>query len=474
MPDPAVDLARFKRASSMLLASMHGRFTLPLELHTIAQLGYGMDPRTVPVTALQLMGSNPAVYLAERTISGIIRRPDLYSVKHDDPKVRAETEAWLWPLLPTLLGGAARAFAYGTIVSVLDWERKTLRIMVAAEEKGKPRLRTLVEHTHFREAFELHPDSTTFQLDDAGRVVSVVSEGGTYGADRVAPWIWDPEFGSVLGQGARRRSWADYCRHLIVSVLRDKYLERSVDSPRIAYAPEGFVNPEDEERTPIPEFVGTLLDDLRGSGNIVFPSVRDAAGNKKYEVQALDLPDRAEVWDAALNRIEGNIFNAYLMSPSLGAVGGDAGGVASKTLEGMIDEHIEDLASFAAAGLSRLVEIVHRANYDPQKVAPPEIAATDVGKAAARKIYQEVLRLGNGAARGEVALRTDVPALLDKLGIPLRDAPLDPFKHPDPSAPEVGRPENPSSERADRREDARTEEGEEDTGGQDVEREEQE
>lgn len=474
---PEIDLTRYRRRGpgitapgvNLAVASASfgfGRFTAQAELQTIAELGYGMDPRAVPVSALQLMGCNPAIYLAERTISGIVRRPDLYSVRHKDPKIVAETEAWLWPLLGRLTAAAARAFSYGTVAVVLDWDRRTLRVMVPGKN-GKERARTLVRHTHFVRAFEVHPDETLLLIDEQGAVDRITALGGTYGAGRVHVWAWDPEFGSVVGQGARRRSWRDYCEHMILTVLRDKYLERSVDSPRVSYSPDGEIE-IDGVKYRIPEYVGQLLDEARGSGSINLPSKRDSNGEKLYELDVLEVPDRNEVWDASLNRCESNMFLAFLVSSTLSGGLDDAGGAASRTLEGMLREHVEDLANWVAEGLTRIVDLVHAANYDPEQVDPPEIVATDVGKAAARKIMQQVLSLAVNAQRGEVALRTDIPALLDKLGIPLRSEP--------PEFPEgwggegggggtpPGRPRDMTSDREQRREDARTEEGEEDTG----------
>lgn len=478
MPDdkPDIDTSKkFKRAGSSV-TGLRGRFTRQLELHVLAQLGYGLDPRSVPVSVLQLMGATcPAVYLAERTVSGIVRRSDLFSVRHGDPKIIAETEAWLWPRLPRLLGGAARGYGYGTVVCVLDWERKTMRVEVPSADgktRNKTRNKTLVDHTHFAAAFEVHPDATSFRLDEQGEIAAVDVLGTSYPASRVAPWIWDPEFGEVLGQGARQRAWRAYCQYLIVSLLRDKYLERSVDAPRIAYTPSGKVGGSEVE---IPDHVLQLLLDLQGSGGIALPSVRDSHGERKYDVQAFNLPDRARVWDDALDRAEAEVFKAYLVPPGMaGAVDGEG---ATKALEGMLREFIEDLAGFAAQGLTRLVHLVHAANYDPEKVAPPDVIATDVGKVAARKTYLEVLRLANSAAGGEISARADLPKLLDLLGIPVREKPEeeedeDVAGDDEKSGEEPGRPRDPFGDREQRREDATTSEGEDDTGGDDVEREE--
>jgi hypothetical protein len=465
MPDKPVDLRPFKRANTAALVQARGRVTLQFELHALAQLGYGLDPNSVPVEGLRVMGRTcPAIYPAEQTISGIVRRPDLFSVRHPDPKIRAEVEAWLWPLLTRLLAGAARGFIYGTSACLLDWERRTLRIEVPKQdESGDTRAKTLVDHTHFGKAFELHPDVTAFHLDAQGEIVSLEVLGETYDANRVVPWIWDPEFGEVIGQGARQRAWLPYCTYLIVRLLRDKYLERSVDSPRIVYAPEGKVTIDGVEKTNAEHAVDLVMD-VQGSGTVGLPSVTDNNGKEKYRVQTLDLPDRKDVWAEALDRCSGEVFQAYLVPPPMAGALEDAGGAATKALDGMLREFIENLALYCAAGLTRIVQIVHAKNYDPEKVEPPEIIATDVGKANARKTYLEVIKLANAAARGEVAARADLPKLLDALGIPVREAPFDPFSGPDPSARPEGRPRDEHGDREGRREDARTPEGEEDTG----------
>lgn len=552
MPTDANSLVPFKRANARIARVGTTRLWSEFQLHAMAQLGYGMDPRSVPVGALQVMGATcPGVYLAEQTLSGIIRRPDLFSIRHENPKIVAEAEAHLWPLLPRLLSAAARGFSYGTVVCILDWERRTLRyrvpvkpkpaarayhathqralralfagdckeavmaadgallradlaagaraaferlrqaaarqlrrdgvlvpspprlLRVEGEGEGATRGKTAVNHTHYRQAFETHPDSTTLLLDDQGELAGVDILGTPYAMDRVAAWIWDPEFGDVIGQGARQRAWTPYCRFLIVSLLRDKYLERSVDSPRIAFAPPGKVTIDGVEKE-IPEYVVDLLHELQGSGAIGLPGAKDSSGNRLYEVDQLDVPDRSTVWAEAIDRCDGEVFKAYLVPPAMAGSLEEGSGAGARALDGMLREFIENLANFAASGLSRLLAIVHAKNHDPEKIEAPYAVATDVGKAAARKTYLEVIRLANASARGEVSARADLPKLLDALGIPLRKGPFDPFEEEDPSGEEPGRPRKQDGAREERREDATTEEGEDDTGGEDVDREERE
>jgi hypothetical protein len=454
------DLSRFVRSSFAVGASLGGRHSQGFEGWVTTQLSHTTDPRLVPLSALQAMGTHPIIYLAERTLGGIVRRPELYYVRHADKRVVKETEEWLWPLLPTVLAAAARAFAYGSVPVVFNWTREDLKVRVPREAGGE-RGRTLVAHTHYASAHELWPGDVEVEARD-DELVALRHAGRTYKADRAHVFRWDAEFGSWLGQGARRRAWRDYCKSLVVDLLQAQYLERSVDSPRVAWAPAGTQRVDGAE-IPNGHYVNQLLAALRGSGSVTFPSTRDPNGNKRYELDVLNLPDRKDVWEQALNRHDAGILKAYLVPPSLAGVD-DLAAAGARVLDGMLREFIQDLAQFAADNLTEIVAIVHAANHDPVKVPPPEVMAYEV-PAAARKLYLEVLRLISAANRGEApADWVDVPALLDQLGVPLRTAPVASGPTEETGQDQRGRPRDMAGDRQERREDARTDQGEDSTG----------
>ncbi len=449
--DREPDLAPFVRASEGN-KDLTRQFSSALEHWVHDQIRQATNPDAVPLRALQSMGSHPVVYLAEQTITGLIRRPNLYFVSHPDKRVVKETEEWLWPLLPGILSVAARSFAYGSVPVIFNWGTEDLRVQVPRDTEPGIRNRTLKGHVHYTSAHEVWPGAV--EVDVENDVLQAVRfEGRRYRADRAHVFRWDPEFGSWAGQGARRRAWRDYCKSLIVSLLQSRYLERSVDSPRIAWAPPGTQTVDGEE-VPNIRHVNQLLMALRGSGAVTFPSTRDASGNKRYELDVLDLPDRKDVWHQALNRYDGGILKAYLVPPSLAGIE-DLAAAGARILDGMLREFIQDLATFAATNLTELVGIVHAMNHDPAKVPAPDILAYEV-PAAVRKLYLEVLRLIGAAGREEApADWVDVPALLDQLGVPLRTTPVE--RRDSPGAP-PGRPPDLASGREERREDTRTDE----------------
>jgi hypothetical protein len=445
---PDLDLSPFVRAAQDLGLTANGGYSGVLDMWVQSQVRQSADPAVVPLRALQAMGTHPVVYLAERTITGLIRRPNLYYVSHPEKRIVKETEEWLWPLLPVLLEAAARAFAYGSVPVILNWGTRDLRIEVPRYEGGV-RSRTLKEHVHYVSAHEVWPGDAKVRVED-DELLAVEVDGRSYDADRAHVLRWDAEFGSWAGQGARRRAWTDYAKSLAVTVLQSRYLERSVDSPRVAWAPPATLKVDGADIPGI-RHVNQLLLALRGSGAVTFPSTRDANGQKRYELEVLDLPDRKDVWHQALNRYDAGILKAYLVPPSLAGIE-DLAAAGARILDGMLREFIQDLATYAADNLTRLVARVHAVNYDPAKVAPPTILAYEV-PAAVRKLYLEVLRLIGAAKSGEApADWVDVPALLDQLGVPLRTAPVEKQEGGGVS----GRAPDLTSGQQERREDART------------------
>ena len=215
----------------------------------------------------------------------------------------------------------------------------------------------------------------------------------------------------------------------------------------------------DGQEIPTIDHVSQLLLTLQGAGVLTFPSTRDAGGNRRYELDTLDLPDRKDTWEQALNRYDAGILKAYLVPPSLAGVD-DLGATGAKILDGMLKEYIQDFAVFAADHMSALVKTVHARNHGPARVPPPDILAYEV-PASVRKLYLEVLRLLGGSKNNDPAAWVDAPALLDQLGVPLRTAPLEAGEK---EAKEPGRGRDLTGQREERREDARTHEGEDAVG----------
>jgi len=417
-----------------------------LQQHAMTRLKHA-DPATVPLQMLKGMDQHAMVYLAERTVTGVLRRPDLYYVRHKDPAIKAEVEEWLWPLLPQLLGSIARAYAYGSIPVVFNWAQEDLWV-------GDRRFE---DHVHYGSVHELWPGDV--EIDARNDALTAIRyDKRRYSAERAALFVWDREFGGWQGKGARRRAWTDYCRSLSVELLQVRYLERSVDPIRFVRAPGGFVEIDGQEISSLNHLSGLTLQ-LEGGGSISLPSDRDERGNPLYDVSFLEAPERQGVWEKALNRYDAGILRAYLVPPRLGGLE-DVGATGAKTLDGMLKEFVQDLAQFAADELTKIVTTVHRYNHSERNVPAPEVLAYEV-PASVRRLYLEVLRLVGAADRDEApADWVDVPALLDQLGVPLRTEPQVSERGRKPS----GRPRDVSGGRERRRDAARTTEGEHHVG----------
>ena len=158
------DLTPFVRAAQGQLALGYP-YSRGRERWVNSQLGQGVDPGAVPLEALRAMGTHPVVYLAERAITGVIRRPNLYYVSHPEKRVVKETEEWLWPLLPTVLGVAARAFVYGAAPVIFNWGVEDLRVQVPRSSGDGTRNRTLAQHTHYVSAHEVWPGEVEVEVE---------------------------------------------------------------------------------------------------------------------------------------------------------------------------------------------------------------------------------------------------------------------------------------------------------------------
>ena len=86
------------------------------------QIGPAHVPAHAPWDHIEAMGLDPVIYLGESAATAPVRDPRLYYCSHADPKVKAETEQWLYPLLPDLTTACARSYAWGSVPFVLDWD----------------------------------------------------------------------------------------------------------------------------------------------------------------------------------------------------------------------------------------------------------------------------------------------------------------------------------------------------------------
>ena len=172
----APTMADFRR-QSWALGDLTGSSLLSL-----ASIGAGADsytaPQDVPWEVLDAMGYDPVVYLGERAVSSVALDPELYYVRHSDPRVVAEVEAWLMPILGDLVAAILPAFAYGVAPIVLDYSAEDLRSLV---DMGKgERVRTLRGGVHFSRVHSVWPGEVGLGTDEAGRVASIVHGGRSY------------------------------------------------------------------------------------------------------------------------------------------------------------------------------------------------------------------------------------------------------------------------------------------------------
>lgn len=472
-----VDLSDFHRQSWGLDALGAG------DLVTLAAMSMSIRPDTppehVPVNVLDAIGWHPVVALSEHLATSPATDPELYYLR-GDPAACAEVEAWLRPLLTLqrapLLAQIVRAFAYGAVPIVLDWGVSDISFTVPGADGIGSRNRNIIGHAHYARSHEIWPGDAQLRVKD-DRLLGVLTRAGEYGGEdldepgkrRGFLAIWEPQFGRWQGQASRRRAYRDWFEEGMARLWEIRYVERSVDLPRIGFAPAGNLKVDGREVSAVSILRGQLQS-LRNGSTITLPSTRDASGNQAWDAKVLDHPDRHQIFDHAITSRSIRLMQAALCP----------GRAPDKASEEQMMDTVQRVCDFAARTLTRMVATVMELRHGPG--APfTQVLANDVPKRKLR-LAQDVFRTcADGIQRlpdGRQARLKDLvhPEIFDQLGIrarPLSEAardPSDPSLAPSPGRP--GRPIDVTGGREERRDAARTVEGEWDTGGRDVERDE--
>ena len=470
------DLSEFVR-SSWVTSSL----TLS-DVVALGAVGMGCTPTTpaqfVPVEVLDAIGTDPVVYTMERVLTAPAMDPELYFLR-GDKKACAEVEAWLRPLLTRqrapLLAQIVRAFAMGSVPIVLDYEARSIAFDVPSENAKGTMRRTIPGHVHYVRSHEVWPGEAQLRVD-GDRLVGVMAGGVEYGGEdledagraRAFLSIWDPCYGRWDGQGSRRRVYKDWIEGGMARLWEMRSLERVVDPARVGYAPEGDLTINGNKISAVKLLRAQMLS-LRNGSVITLPGTLDAGGNPLWRLeapfqstnghqiakQAIDARDVRKAWAA--------------LSPG--------GGVDKATEEQFMDS-VQSVCDFAAAFLTRVVGVALRVRYGD--LAPfVQVLANDIPKRKLRIVTQVFTSVASAQQRlpdGRVYTLAELvdPEILDQLGIKARK--VEDAAHEEgggePAPGPVGRPIEPAGGREDRRDASETIDGEEDTGGQDVEREE--
>lgn len=470
------DLSGFERANTELSLLGSGLFQRLAGIATAG--GKKLRPEQVPVSILDAIGWDETVRWSEWALLHMVQDPELYYVRAEGRRadsVIAEHEAWLRPLLPDLLPAILTAFAYGSAPMVLDWAVSDLGTRVESESGS--RNRRLSNHAHYACVHELWPGSTTIRAEN-DRLLAVGSEGGEVyggqdaeqlGAVRAFVPVWGKRFGRWLGQGSRRSvydPWFDKGYHQLWS---NRYLERSVDPVRVGYAPEGKIDRGDGNDVQAVALLKSIMQATRNGSSVAFPStlLRDTNA-RAWEMLNLEQPDRSEIWERVQTRDDLRIMRATL-SPA---------GLTGEFDESLYFDFIQSIADFAAKELTRIVSVVHRMNHGAA-ARTPKVIPSDVPKAKKRMLLELLKSVGDAVHHmpdGRVYTLGELvhPEIIEQLGVTARtvaEAAHEPAGETAKGSP--GRDRDLSSDREGRRDDARTEESENDTGGENMDRQEQ-
>lgn len=469
LPDvPQPDRSGFQRSG--FGGSVGAAEMLLLASHVSGRIGEHTDPEAVPWAVLDAMGYDPWVFLGEQLFAAPIRDQTLYYVQHDDPRVAAEAEAWLFrpAFCSALLRYVTGAFSLGLSVWVCDWAVEDLTIQ-ARTRTGGTRARTLREHQHYVAAHEIHPGEVDELRAESDRLVSVRYGSQTFRADRAFAHVWGERFGRWQGSSSRRRAWRAYYKSEFVDTWQGRWLERGVDPPRIAYAPDGRIELNGETLLAT-DVMAAAIKALRGGGVAVLPAKADNAGNQLWSVKAMELPDVSDVWHKALDQCAVAKLVASFVPPS--SAGLDTASMAGARIpQDMLVEQLEYGAQSTADQLSAVLAVVHRVNHGTAS-PPPIVCAREIPRTKVKRLM-DVLRAVVNTPRGiagsdlqrRIADSVDV-SILDELGIPRRAEDEVVGTPAGGGGGPPGRPREELGDRAERRENARTEAGEDAVGAE--------
>lgn len=493
---PSPDLSEFTRATwSADSLGLGG-------LLTLGAVGVGCTPSTapelVPLEVLDAIGYDPVVYTMESVVTGPAKDPEIYDVRCEDKRQRAEAKAILRPLLTSqrapILSQILRAFAFGSIPIVLDYEASDLSWeqerdpaptpAPPAGDKGHATpapaapatfRRTVKGHVHFVRSHEVWPGDAQLRVS-GDRLLGVVVGDQEYGGEdlddpgraRAFLSIWDPQFGRWGGQGSRRRVFKDWLEGGLARAWEMRALNRVVDPVRVGYAPEGDVTIGGTKVSAVKLLRGQMEKIANGSV-VTLPGTLDSGGNPLWRFEAPFQPGNGhEIAKQAIDARD--VRKAWAcLSP---------GGPVDKATEEQFLDQVQSLADFAAQVLTRILNVNMRLRYG-ERAAYVQVFASDIPKRKLRVVlevfratHQAVHRLPDG--RTYTLGQLVHPEILDQISIRKFEPEEVASAAPPPVAPgQPGQPLDLSSGRQDRRDDSKTVEGESDTGGDDVERDEQ-
>jgi len=446
---------------------------ISLSSFVLGDIGHGTLPQHVPWHVLDAMGWDPIIYLSERAMASPLLDAALYVVEHDDPRLKAETEAWLRPLLPRLLPVIVRALSLGAAPYVFNWVSEDLTISVA-RDGAAPKKEELPQHQHYGSVHDLHPGTVQLRVED-DRLIEVIHAQNTYKDDRAFVSVWDAQFGQWDGKASRRRAYKPWFDSLHAELWQGRYLERSVDPPRIGYAPKGDVTINGETMRATTLLASAVMA-LKNGGAGILPGIRDKDGNYLYEVAPMQLPDVHSVWHDALDAYDAKMMLAALVPPTTGGLS-EGSFSGARIPNDMFVELLEGAASWVAEQLTCIVAMPHIVNRTG-KTKPPVVKSRELPRDKIKRleaIYQSAATVERRTANGKTVTLAELidVSILDELGIKRRsveDAARDSGGgggggEAPSGAP--GRPREPMGDREERRRNAKTPEGEDDVGAVD-------
>lgn len=438
----------------------------------LGRIGEFTHPSLVPWIVIEAMGYDGWVNLGEQILAGPLRDQTLYFLEHHDTGLKAEIQACLDRLMFDLLEVGTRALAWGCMPFVLDPTVEDLWVPPSSGSSDT-QAKALAGHQHFAPIVHDLLPSDVFVDQKGDRLEWLRYGAARYPATRAFAPSWRKIAGRWEGIGSRRMAYLAWYRAELDELRQARWLDRSVDPPRVGRAPLGTVEINGQQVRCI-DIMSSAATAVKGGGVAVFPAVYDKDGNPVWSLEPMQLPDVSDVWHKALTQRNADKLVASMVPPSSAGIGS---GQAARVPETAFTEIMRSASEWVAEKVVQpVVDQIHVLNH--AKGYAPRVRARELPAIKVKRLTEIFRAVAAQPRRSgkdkEVTLAELVDEqILDDLNVARRatkDAERAPREVGAGNA--AGRPRELQGDREKRREDSETIEGEDDTGGDNVDRDE--
>lgn len=414
--------------------------------------------RQVPMNVRLEMLGDPVIQLALAFASANLV-DSVYTIRCADPAKQRFFEAMYAGLHRPFMAQAAMAIALGSLGLI---KRFAFEVPAAPDPEDTDPTWTGAATPYIVAKFEpLYPDGTRPEFDDDGRTFAGITTPDGESVDvEFALWLTRGRalaFGSYYGFGRVQVGYPDWWLKQFGRDLQVVHWQKNLDPVVAVRHPEGEV--VDESGTVLATYQSVAQDvgdAIRGGATVTMPStpysVPDpATGEKKFTgVPMWDLEfkggvEHVEAFHQIEDHRDARLALAMLL-PSQAFMQVQQSSLGGPTTADVLTDLAEKLLLMDAAEVddhlnSYVFPQVARANFPPE--SPPVAKVTERLGTENRKLMEQIVTTLAGVLDSPVQRLFDVPAAMERVGLPVVEQPEGPEEPPETPEESPETPEAP-------------------------------